>query len=80
MTALNNILRKHNFVIIKVDNLSVHGGSNRIYVRHIDSHDHEVIPINMQQDTSVSNNLILENDFGLNNFETYKIFADRVKK
>ena len=80
VTALDNILRKYNFVIIRVDNLSVHGGSNKIYVRHIDSHDHEIIPVNMQQDKSVSDNLILENDFGLSNFETYKIFADRVKK
>jgi methylation protein EvaC len=55
--ALDNILRKHGLIIIRVDNLSVHGGSNRIYVRHIDSHDHEIISYNMMRDQTVYDNL-----------------------
>jgi methylation protein EvaC len=74
VTALDNILRKNNLIIFRVDNLSVHGGSNRIYARHAS------IPTNLIPDKSVRNNLNQEKDFGLNRFETYQVFAERVNK
>ena len=71
VTALNNILRRNGLQIFSVDNLSVHGGSNRIYACHMDS---------CVIGDSVKENLKEEKDFGVDNFETYKVFAERVKQ
>ena len=72
VTALDKILEKNGLSIFKVDNLSVHGGSNRIYARLSKAENiHKV---------TVTTNLAEEKAFGLNNFETYKVFADRVNK
>ena len=68
--ALDNLLRRNGLKIFSVDNLSVHGGSNRIYASHIDS--------GLAGD-SVRQNINEEMVFGLDQFETYEIFADRVK-
>tara|TARA_R110002012_G_scaffold306902_1_gene512034 strand:- start:775 stop:1944 length:1170 start_codon:yes stop_codon:yes gene_type:complete len=69
VTALDNILKKHNLTIFRVDNLSVHGGSNRIYVSK-----------NKSIENSVTTNLVFEDEFGINDFTTYKLFAERVNK
>ena len=73
VTALQNILRKHDLEIFRVDNLNVHGGSNRIYVKSIHNRYQEI-------ESSVEDNLLKENKFGLNDFKTYQIFSDRVQK
>jgi len=72
VTALSNLLDKHGLEIFRVDNLNVHGGSNRIYVKSIDSD----IPVEM----SVQMNLNEEKNFGLTRFKTYEIFSNRVQK
>ena len=69
VTALNNLLRRNGLQIFRVDNLSVHGGSNRIYACHTDS---------CLVGDSVRYNLQEESVFGISNFETYEIFAERV--
>ncbi len=69
--ALDNILRDNGLKIFSVDNLSVHGGSNRIYASHIDSGT---------VGDSVKQNINEEMVFGLDQFETYQVFADRVKQ
>mgnify|MGYP003644536946 CR=1 FL=1 len=69
VTSLSNLLRSNGLQIFRVDNLSVHGGSNRIYACHVDS----CLP-----DDSVRENLTKEKNFGISNFETYEIFAERV--
>jgi methylation protein EvaC len=69
ITALDNILMKNGLKIFRVDNLSVHGGSNRVYVSH-----------NRPVEPSVRENLQKEDDFGLNEFKTYQEFAKRVEK
>ena len=70
VTALDNVLRNNGLKVFSVDNLnSIHGGSNRIYATHID---------NDMVDNSVGRNIDEERAFGVNNFETYEIFADRV--
>ena len=56
-----------------MDNLNVHGGSNRIYVKSIHNRYQEI-------ESSVEDNLLKENKFGLNDFKTYQIFSDRVQK
>ena len=69
VTALNNLLKRNGLVLFDVDNLSVHGGSNRIYATKDNSVD--VKP-------AVLDNLRREKEFGVDRFETYEIFAQRV--
>tara|TARA_R100001594_G_C4052941_1_gene265339 strand:+ start:855 stop:2039 length:1185 start_codon:yes stop_codon:yes gene_type:complete len=71
--ALNNLLGKNGLEIFRVDNLNVHGGSNRIYAKLKSNLHQEIEP-------SVENNIIEEKSFGLDRFETYEVFSDRVKK
>tara|TARA_Y100001973_G_scaffold94744_1_gene147160 strand:- start:4437 stop:5624 length:1188 start_codon:yes stop_codon:yes gene_type:complete len=73
VTALDNILRKNGLIIFDVDNLSVHGGSNRIYVKKPNIPSDNVITLNYYK------NLEEEKEFGVDKFETYEIFAKRVK-
>ena len=73
VTALNNILRKNGLIIFDVDNLSVHGGSNRIYAKKPN------IPSDNTLSPNVFENLKEEKSFGVDNFETYEIFAKRVR-
>ena len=75
VTALKKILARNGLLIFRVDNLSIHGGSNRIYVRHINVNSDML-------DTrgSVFTAIREEKEFRIDKFETYEIFADRVKK
>jgi len=72
VTALDNLLKRNGLTIFKVDNLSVHGGSNRIYVK-LEKSD---IPVEL----SVQSNLNEEKNFGLTRLKTYQIFSNRVEK
>ena len=71
VTALNNLLKRNGLVLFDVDNLSVHGGSNRIYAAKNNSVD--IKP-------AVLDNLRREKEFGVDRFETYEIFAQRVEE
>jgi len=57
--------------LFRVDNLEVHGGSNRIFAR---------LTSDSPPEDSVIDNLQREDDFGLNHFETYVDFGTRVEK
>ena len=75
--ALDNILMNNGLKIFRVDNLSVHGGSNRVYVSHLPDHTFlRFRPVEI----SVRENLQREYDFGIDNFQTYEIFSERVNK
>ena len=74
VTALDNILKNNGLKIFRVDNISVHGGSNRIYAKHPNIPSDNVIEYNVEE------NLQREDDFGLNEFKTYQEFAKRVEK
>ena len=77
VTALDNILMNNGLKIFRVDNLSVHGGSNRVYVSHLPVHTFlRVRPVEI----SVRENLNKEKEFGIDNFKTYEIFAERIDK
>jgi methylation protein EvaC len=77
ITALDNILIENGLKIFRVENLSVHGGSNRVYVSHLPFHTFlRFRPVEI----SVRENLQREDDFGLNEFKTYQEFAKRVEK
>ena len=70
--ALNNLLKQNNLKIIKVDNTSVHGGSNRIWVVK------NTNPIN--SDKSVKNNIEFEKVLGLDKIATFKKFTKKVEQ
>ena len=67
--ALDNILRKNGLMIFDVENLSVHGGSNRIYAKKPNIPSDNIITQNYYD------NIAEEAVFGIDEFETYKIFG-----
>ena len=67
--ALRNLLSRNGLTIVKVDNIPVHGVSNRIYVM---KSEFENI------DSSVENNIQFELMLGLDKLETFQNFANRV--
>jgi methylation protein EvaC len=69
--ALDNLLNKQGLEIVKVDNLPVHGGSNRIYAMK-----KGVALI----DQSVEENKSYERVLGLDDFQTFLRFAKRVEQ
>ncbi len=71
VTALQNLLNRHGLEIFRVDNLEVHGGSNRIYACKTNSRKIE---------ESVAINLKLEEKHGIGNLETYQDFAKKVQE
>jgi methylation protein EvaC len=73
VTALSNLLNRNGLEIFRVDNLTVHGGSNRIYAK-LKSNRYQPI------ESSYYQHIDEEKSFGLDKFETYEIFADRIKK
>jgi SAM-dependent methyltransferase len=69
--ALDNILKENGLEIVGVKNLKVHGGSNRIFVKKINtSTPHK----------SVEQNKSHERVLGLDNFETFITFAKKVEQ
>lgn len=73
--ALKKILARNGLNLFKVENLSVHGGSNRIYARHMNINS-DMFDI----EGSVFSSIHEEKEFGLDKFETYQVFAERVEK
>jgi len=71
ITAIQNLLNSLGLAVFRVAKLSVHGGSNRIFVSRIGSRDIE---------PSVSDHLDRENNAGLNEISAYKNFALRVEQ
>lgn len=59
--------------IFDVENLSVHGGSNRIYVKKVDN-------TSLVIKRSVFENIKLERESGLDKFDRFAEFADSVKR
>ena len=70
--ALQNILKKNNLEIYDVENINVHGGSNRYYIKKMKN---EKIKVS----TKFKKNIILEKKYGLHNLSCYKNFANKVQ-
>ena len=71
LLGIESILRKYNFEIFDIQNLKIHGGSNRYFIkRKIDK-----IPINL----NVKLNRKKEINYGIKKISTYAKFANRVK-
>ena len=70
--ALKNILERNGLTIVRVDNISVHGGSNRIWAMRTE--DFYTI------DESVEKNIRIEKIFGLDSYETFLGWSDVIQK
>ena len=69
--ALQNVLKKFNLKIFRIENTSTHGGSNRYYIK-------KVFSIKNKIDQSVKKEINKEINFGLKKFSTYKKFKKKV--
>lgn len=70
--ALKNLLERNGLTIVRVDNLNVHGGSNRIYAKKS--------LYTTSIDPSVYHNIQFELTLGLDNIETFHKFARKVEQ
>ena len=70
--SLSKILKKHGLVIYKIENLEIHGGSLRYYIKYKNN--------NLKLHKSVYLQKQKEIKFGINKLTTYKKFAKRVMK
>ncbi len=72
LIAIENILKKHNLEVFHIQNLKIHGGSNRYFIKKKNN--------KIKIDLSVKLNRDKEIRYGLNNLKTYRSFAKRVQK
>ena len=70
--ALQNILKKNNLEIYDLENIKVHGGSNRYYIK---KKENKKIKLSYR----LMKNISMEKKFGLNKFSCYKNFSKNVK-
>ena len=71
--ALQNILKKNNLEIYDVDNIKVHGGSNRYYIKKISNKK-------IKPSLKFKRNIILERKYELHKFSSYKKFSKKVQE
>ena len=71
LIGLENILNKNDLEIFDIQNLKIHGGSNRYFIKKKIS--------NKKISKNVKINRNKEINYGLNKISTYKTFAQRVK-
>ena len=65
--------KKNNLEIYDIENIKVHGGSNRYYIKK-----KKIIKLNLQ--SRFKRNMILERKNGLHKFSSYKKFSKKVKE
>jgi len=70
LIGIESILKKHNLEIFHIQNLKIHGGSNRYFIKKIFD--------NRKINSSVKVNKNKEIKYGLKKLSTYKQFAKRV--
>ena len=70
--SFQNILKKHNLEIYNIENLKVHGGSNRYYIKKKKNKKFKI-------SKEVKENIIKEKKFGLDKFSYFKKFSQKVK-
>ena len=68
--ALDNLLRRNGLTITRVENIPVHGGSNRIFAKRIGS----------EIDKTVEQNKAYERILGLDDYHTFRRFAVKVEQ
>ena len=69
--SLSNALKKHSLEIFKIEELKIHGGSNRYFIKKIKN--------KIKLHKSIEYHKNKEEIYGLNNLTTYLEFAKRIK-
>ena len=69
--SLRNALKKNNLEIFKIEELKIHGGSNRYYIKKIKNR--------IKLHKSINHHKYKEEKYGLNNLRTYIKFAKRIR-
>lgn len=67
VTTINEFVKRHGYFVSKVEHIDTHGGSIRVYIAHTPS-----------DSPSLSEFIESEATFGLNDFQTYREFANRI--
>lgn len=73
ITALKNLVKNTGIEIFEIDKLKTHGGSNRVYFKKKTNRKIKI-------SRNYNKYLLEEKKYGIQNFITYKKFAQRVKK
>ncbi|MEK8209762.1 class I SAM-dependent methyltransferase [Paenibacillus sp. FSL L8-0696] len=73
LTTVNKLFFAHGLQVFDVENINTHGGSLRIYVKHLEDSAKQI-------NQRVQNLLDEEEQAGLNQIETYNDFSNRVKQ
>jgi 2-polyprenyl-3-methyl-5-hydroxy-6-metoxy-1,4-benzoquinol methylase len=73
VVALINIFKKFNLKIFKIEEHSLHGGSIRVYINHLENINHPIDPI-------IEKIVQREKKMGLDNVEGFKKLAINIKK
>jgi hypothetical protein len=71
-STIRQIFEKQGLILYDVEELPTHGGSIRIYAKHVEDKRKKI-------STHVKTMLTSEKDFGIANIETYKEFEKKVK-
>ena len=69
LTSLMNFFKQFDAKIVKAERIDTHGGSLRVYVKKSG---------NFKIDKSIKDLLKEEEKFGIKNYKTYKIFAEKI--
>lgn len=67
LTALNNLFKQHGMIVVDFDDIPIHSGSIRVYVKK-----------NGIPKDNVQNRLILESQIGLSKYEYFEAFSNNV--
>jgi len=73
ITALKNLVKNTGIEIFEIDKLKTHGGSNRVFFKKKTNRKIKI-------SRNYNKYLLEEKKYGIQNFTTYKKFAQRVKK
>jgi len=71
--SLRNVIKKYDLEIFDIDQINIHGGSLRFFIKH---KSNKKIKISKK----VNNQILQEKKNGLEKFSTYKKFSENVKK
>lgn len=73
VAGLSNLLKGHGLEIFDVSSLDVHGGSNRILVKKASNRE-------IKTEIGLLNHLFMEDELGINDFESYIMFSKKVEE
>ena len=71
LIGIENVLKKHDFEIFHIQNLEIHGGSNRYFIKKKINKKKISLSVSLQRKKEIN--------YGMNKISTYKKFAKRVK-